>query len=59
VPEKISIIAQATGFKNLRIEGGWRLTLDLYESRLKDILTITALVNERKNLKITIEEEKQ
>ncbi len=53
----LTIMAQPTGFKNLKIEGGWRLQLDLYESRLTDILTITALVNGRKNLKITIEEE--
>ena len=54
--EKIKIIAQATGFKNLKIEGGWRLQLDLFESRLTDILTIAALVNGRRSLKITIEE---
>jgi hypothetical protein len=52
----LTIMAQPTGFKNLKIEGGWRLQLDLYESRLTDILTIAALVNGRRNLKITIEE---
>ena len=52
----MTIMAQPSGFKSLRIEGGWRLSLDLYESRLTDILTIAALVNGRRNLKITIEE---
>jgi len=55
-PKPMTIIAQATGFKNLKIEGGWRLQLDLSESRLTDILTIAALVNGRRSLKITIEE---
>ena len=52
----MTIMAQPTAFRNLKIEGGWRLSLDLYESRLTDILTIAALVNGRRNLKITIEE---
>ena len=52
----MTIMAQPSGFKNLKIEGGWRLSLDLYESRLTDVLTIAALVNGRRNLKITIEE---
>lgn len=53
--EKIKIIAQASGMKNLKIEGGWRLTLDLYESRLQDIMTVAALVNSHANLSVTLE----
>lgn len=51
----ITIIAQASGFKNLRIEGGFRLTVDLYESRDQDIAMCALLVNKRANLKLTIE----
>jgi hypothetical protein len=52
---KIEIIAQASGYKNLKIEGGFRLQLDIYESRDQDIAMCALLVNRRSNLKITIE----
>ena len=52
---KIEIIAQASGYKNLKIEGGFRLQLDIFESRDQDIAMCALLVNKRANLKLTIE----
>lgn len=52
--EKIEIVAQLTGFKSLST-GGWRLSMDLFESKIKDILSVTALVNVTETVKITIE----
>lgn len=46
VSEKIKIVAQISGFKKLKIEGGWRLQVDLFDSRLQDVLLVTALANE-------------
>mgnify|MGYP001260692201 CR=1 FL=1 len=57
--DKIEIIAQASGYRNLRIEGGFRLQLDIYESRPQDVAAVALLVNQRANLKITIEPVKE
>jgi len=46
VSDRINIIAQISGFKKLKIEGGWRLQVDLFDSRLKDVLLVTALAND-------------
>lgn len=51
----LKIKAQMVGFKNLKIAGGWRLELDLFESELKDILQVTALVNDQEAVEIMIE----
>ncbi len=59
VKDSIKIIAQLTGMKNLRIEGGWRLTLDLFESREKDAMLVLGLVNRRETVQITIEPVKE
>jgi hypothetical protein len=53
--DKLQIIAQASGYKNLKIEGGFRLQLDIFESRDQDIAMCALLVNKRANLKLTIE----
>lgn len=55
MPDKIKIIAQVSGYKNLKIEGGFRLQLDIFESRDKDVAMCALLANKRQNLKITIE----
>jgi hypothetical protein len=55
VNDKLQIIAQASGYKNLKIEGGFRLQLDIFESRDQDIAICALLVNKRANLKLTIE----
>ena len=34
---KLQIIAQMSGYKNLKIEGGFRLQLDIFESRERDV----------------------
>lgn len=51
----IKIIAQCTGMKNLKIEGGWRLQFDLFESREQDAMMVMGLVNRRQTVQITIE----
>lgn len=53
--DKIEIIGQLTGMKNLRIEGGWRLTIDLFESRERDAMMVLGLVNRRQTVKLVIE----
>lgn len=53
--EKIKIIAQVSGFKSLRIEGGFRLTLDIFESREQDVAMCALLANKRQNLTVTLE----
>jgi len=55
--EKIKVLAQISGFKMLRIEGGWRLNLDLFDARPQDVAIVSLLANKRENLKITIEPE--
>lgn len=54
--QPLSIIGQISGYKNLRVEGGFRLTIDLFESRDQDIAMCALLANKRAVLKITIEE---
>ncbi len=53
--DKIKIIAQCSGMKNLKIEGGWRLQFDLFESREQDAMMVMGLVNRRQTVQITIE----
>lgn len=53
--DQIKIIAQCTGMKNLKIEGGWRLQFDLFESRERDAMMVMGLVNRRQTVQITIE----
>ena len=48
------VIGQLVGLKNLQVTGGWRLSIDLFDSRLEDVLKVTALVNERQTVKITL-----
>ncbi|HBJ75193.1 MAG TPA: hypothetical protein DDY86_06740 [Syntrophaceae bacterium] len=53
--EKLQIIAQVSGYKNLKIEGGFRLQLDIFESRDQDVAMCALLANKRQTLKLTIE----
>jgi hypothetical protein len=53
--DQIEIIAQCTGMKNLKIEGGWRLQFDLFESREMDAMMVLGLVNRRQTVKLIIE----
>ena len=48
------VLGQLVGLKNLQVTGGWRLSIDLFDSRLEDVLKVTALVNERQTVKITL-----
>lgn len=50
----LEIIAQLTSLKSLAI-GGWRLSMDLFDSRLEDILSVTALVNASMTVKVKLE----
>jgi len=53
--DKIKIIAQVSGYKNLKIEGGFRLQLDIFESRDKDVAMCALLANKRQALEVTLE----
>ena len=53
--EKLQIIAQVSGYKNLKIEGGFRLQLDIFESRDQDVAMCALLANKRQTLQLTIE----
>lgn len=55
MPEKIKIIAQVSGYKNLKIEGGFRLQLDIFESREQDVAMCALLANKRQTLEVTLE----
>lgn len=54
--EKLQIIAQMSGYKNSKIEGGFRLQLDIFEARERDVAAVAILVNRRKTVKVTIED---
>lgn len=56
---KLQIIAQISGYKNLKIEGGFRLQLDIYESREQDVAALAILANRRKVVKVTIEDHEE
>ena len=58
-PDAITIIAQCTGMKNLRIEGGWRIQFDLFESRERDAMLVLSLVNRRETVELTIKPVKE
>ncbi len=51
----LEIVAQLTGFKSLST-GGWRLSMDLFESRAQDIAAVSLLVNEQMTVKVTLEQ---
>jgi hypothetical protein len=51
----IEIIGQCSNLKNLAASGGWRFSIDLYDSRPQDIAMAALLVNKRDNVRITIE----
>lgn len=57
--EKLQIIAQISGYKNLKIEGGFRLQRDIFESREQDVAALAILANRRKVVKITIEDHEE
>ena len=52
--EGFEVIGQLVGLKNLPVTGGWRLSIDLFDSRLEDILKVTTLVNERQTVKLAL-----
>jgi hypothetical protein len=53
------IIAQCYGLKALSIEGGWRLSLDLFEARVDDIKSIVHLVNKKAVVRVVMNEERE
>ena len=57
--DKLQIIAQISGYKNLKIEGGFRLQLDVFESREQDVAALAILANRRKVVKVTLEDHKE
>ena len=58
-PEGLQIVAQISGYRNLRIEGGFRLQLDIFEARKHDVAALALLANRRKVVKVTIEDHKE
>ena len=58
-PDGLQIVAQISGYKNLKIEGGFRLQLDIFEAREQDVAALAILANRRKVVKITIEDYKE
>jgi hypothetical protein len=50
----LEIVAQLSGFRSLA-GGGWRLSMDLFESRPVDIASVSLLVNEQSNVKVILE----
>lgn len=57
--EKLQIIAQISGYKNLKIEGGFRVQFDIFESREQDVAAMALLANRRQVVKLTIEDHKE
>lgn len=57
--DKLQIVAQMSGYKNLKIEGGFRLQLDIFEAREQDVAAVALLVNRRKVVKVSIEAVKE
>ena len=55
----LQIIAQMSGYKNLKIEGGFRLQLDIFESREQDVAALAILANRRQVVKVTFEDHKE
>lgn len=53
--ENVSFIGQMVGLKNLKAEGGWRLTIDIFDSRIQDALLVATLVHKKETVKITVE----
>jgi hypothetical protein len=56
--ESLKIIAQMTGYKNLKIEGGFRLQLDIFEAREQDVAALALLVNRRQVVSVTFQPQK-
>lgn len=53
--EGFEVVGQLVGLKNLKVTGGWRLEVDLFDSRLEDILKVTTLVNERQTVALRLQ----
>ncbi len=51
--KSLEIIAQLSGFRSLS-NGGWRLSMDLFESRPVDIASVSLLVNKSQNVKVIL-----
>ena len=57
--EKTQVVAQIVGYKNLKIAGGMRVELDLFEARETDILKMVLLANRKEVVKMTLEPYKE
>lgn len=57
--EKTQVVAQIVGYKNLKIAGGMRVELDLFEARETDILKMVLLANRKEVVKLTLEPYKE
>jgi len=52
------ITAQVMGLKNIKVTGGWRLELDLFDVEQGTIQALVPLVSEQAVIKLTIGEDK-
>ena len=49
------VVAQIVGYKNLKIAGGMRVEIDLFEARESDILKMVLLANRKEVVTMTLE----
>jgi hypothetical protein len=53
--EETKVVAQIVGYKNLKIAGGMRVEIDLFEARETDILKMVLLANRKEVVTMTLE----
>ena len=53
--EETKVVAQIVGYKNLKIAGGMRVEIDLFEARESDILKMVLLANRKEVVEMTLE----
>jgi hypothetical protein len=54
----LKITAQLSGFRSMA-GGGWRLSMDLFESRPVDIASVSLLVNKSMTVKVAIQPQEE
>lgn len=57
--KKTQVVATIVGYKNLKIAGGMRVELDLFEAREQDICHMVLLANRKETVTLTIEPYKE
>ena len=52
----IEVQGQVVGLKNLKVTGGWRLEIDLYETQREQIKALVDLVASQADVRLVIED---